>query len=112
MGRKGDAETNITTATRTRSLRVGDKDVAVGDHVYVSPPYSSRDGEPYLIARIIELPEPAEGEQARARVAYYFRMRDITSRWLSDFRTLLSHKKKPTTKAHKSLTFFFSLFFW
>jgi hypothetical protein len=76
-----------------KSLRVGDQEVVAGDHVYVSPPYSSRDGEPYLIARIMELPDPVEGEQARARVAYYFRTRDITARWISDFRALKSWKR-------------------
>ncbi|RSH90248.1 putative PHD type zinc finger protein with BAH domain-containing protein [Saitozyma podzolica] len=76
--------------------------VFVNDHVYVSPPWSDRDGTPYWVARIIEfLPPhstPKKGSrqssntagELQARVSLYYRPSDISGRNVSDFRLLLA----------------------
>jgi hypothetical protein len=61
------------------------------DHVYVAPPYSQRPaGDPYLIARIVNLPPTEPGEVPKARVAYYLRRRDVTNRLLADHRVIFA----------------------
>lgn len=74
------------------------------DSVFISAPWGSREGEPYMIGRIMEfLPStsiPAsnnpqdysEGSTTgpRARVAYYLRPRDISNRYISDFRLIVA----------------------
>ncbi|BGP15912.1 putative PHD type zinc finger protein with BAH domain-containing protein [Rhodosporidiobolus nylandii] len=81
------------------------------DHVYVSPPWDMRDGEPYLIGRIVEILQPSskpvareatpsssterkligpDTSQLRLRVNYYFRTRDITNRYVADHRVLVA----------------------
>ncbi|KAI5475580.1 PHD finger and BAH domain protein (Snt2) [Pseudohyphozyma bogoriensis] len=82
-------------------LSVDGKVLQVHDHVFVSPPWSTRDGEPYLIARIIAiLPSTSPSSHAstskhpsslpRLRVAYYLRPRDITNRYVADYRLVVA----------------------
>lgn len=79
------------------------------DHVFISPPWSKRDGEPYLIARIIDLlpplppvdaassshhfvpgHTPGSPNEARVRVAYYLRPRDISNRYVADYHLVVA----------------------
>lgn len=124
------------------------------DHIYVSAPWDDRDGEPYLIARVLEVvqptplpsasatatatpattksaksasssssagkaataPPPARAEtpsgketsagrvvvsahELRVRVAYYFRTRDITNRYVADHRLLVAAMHADTVPA-------------
>ena len=126
------------------------------DHIYVSAPWDDRDGEPYLIARVLEVVQPtplppsssssssstntpattkstksassssAAGKAAtapppraetpsgketsagrvvvsahelRVRVAYYFRTRDITNRYVADHRLLVAAMHADTVPA-------------
>lgn len=76
----------------------------LNDHVFVSPPWSYRMGEPYQIARVMDLlpPTPVRDSRSRAaasssnstiarvRVNYYLRVRDITNRYLADHRLILA----------------------
>ncbi|ODN75351.1 hypothetical protein L202_06527 [Cryptococcus amylolentus CBS 6039] len=73
--------------------------VAVNDHVYVSLPWSDRDGTPYNIARIIEfLPSSHSKKGTRAtgssdslvRLSLYYRPADISTRNVADYRLLLA----------------------
>ncbi|KAH8925695.1 hypothetical protein BT69DRAFT_1260097, partial [Atractiella rhizophila] len=64
--------------------------MAVTDHVYLSPPWSTRDSEPYLICRIMEFLEPRGNSYNKARVAYYLRQRDISARARSDGRQVVA----------------------
>jgi hypothetical protein len=75
------------------------------DHVFVSAPWTHRDGDPYLIARVMEV-LPAQSPStsgtsasssavtaasaARVRVAYYLRPRDISNRYIADFRLIVA----------------------
>ncbi|GAA6058119.1 hypothetical protein JCM3770_005947 [Rhodotorula araucariae] len=95
----------------------------VNDHVYVSAPWDDREGEPYIVARVLEIlqpqppkpsaasSDPANADKAttesaspapvsntgsgastdlRVRVAYYFRTRDITNRYVADHRLVVA----------------------
>ncbi|GAA6027490.1 hypothetical protein JCM8097_007887 [Rhodosporidiobolus ruineniae] len=96
----------------TSSLLVfNGRELVPNDHIYVSAPWDERDGEPYLIARIIEILQPSKPvdgasstsssatstprngpatSQLRLRVNYYFRTRDITNRYVADHRVLVA----------------------
>ncbi|KAL7424387.1 putative PHD type zinc finger protein with BAH domain-containing protein [Cryptotrichosporon argae] len=86
-----------TFATTSAKLANGEV-VHVNDHVYMSPPWSDRDGTPYTIARIIEfLPgssTPKKGVRQsadlRVRLSLYYRPSDISGRANSDARLLLA----------------------
>lgn len=129
------------------------------DHIYVSAPWDDRDGEPYLIARVLEVVQPApkqppppaaattsittkntaaaagakssssassssarsattavraetpsgketsagrivvSAHELRVRVAYYFRTRDITNRYVADHRLLVAAMHVDTVPA-------------
>ncbi|KWU46247.1 hypothetical protein RHOSPDRAFT_28511 [Rhodotorula sp. JG-1b] len=130
------------------------KPLVPNDHIYVSAPWDDRDGEPYLIARVLEVVQPtplppsssssstntpantkstksassssAAGKAAtapparaetpsgketsagrvvvsahelRVRVAYYFRTRDITNRYVADHRLLVAAMHADTVPA-------------
>lgn len=62
------------------------------DHVYVAPPCDTRDCSPYVICRIISLPDGTKPSTTAPtfRVAYYLRRRDVTNRSLSDHRTIFA----------------------
>ncbi|KAL1409778.1 putative PHD type zinc finger protein with BAH domain-containing protein [Vanrija albida] len=72
--------------------------VHVNDHVYISLPWSDRDGTPYNIARILEFVPPANKDHRKAarghanelhvRLAIYYRPSDVVGRNVSDFRLL------------------------
>lgn len=74
----------------------------LSDHILVAAPWHQREGEPYMIARVMEFLPPAsysdpaaassskEWDEDRVRVAYYLRQRDITSRYVADFRCILA----------------------
>lgn len=74
--------------------------VRVNDHVYVSLPWSDRDGTPYNIARIIEFLPPhtspkkgsrvAPSSDVMVRLSLYYRPSDISARNVADFRVLLA----------------------
>lgn len=74
--------------------------VRVNDHVYVSLPWSDRDGTPYNIARIIEFLPPhtspkkgsrvAPSSDVMVRLSLYYRPSDISARNVADFRLLLA----------------------
>ncbi|WRT65032.1 uncharacterized protein IL334_001974 [Kwoniella shivajii] len=75
--------------------------VAQNDHVYVSLPWSERDGTPYNIARIIEFLPPhttpkkgsrvvSSGSEIMVRLSLYYRPPDISLRPINDFRLLLA----------------------
>ncbi|KAK4688923.1 hypothetical protein P7C73_g1187, partial [Tremellales sp. Uapishka_1] len=74
--------------------------VAQNDHVYVSPPWSDRDGTPYIVARIIEflppLATPRKGSrrppstELQVRLSLFYRPSDISGRNISDFRMLIA----------------------
>jgi hypothetical protein len=62
------------------------------DYCFISPPWDRRDGEPYLVARIIEfisydLPSP-DSNPTRVRVAYFLRSRDVSTRYTNNPRLL------------------------
>ena len=70
-------------------------------YVFTSPrrckPNGLHAGEPYLIARIISLlpPLPSSSPSTsapapRAQVNYYFRPRDISNRYIADFRLIVA----------------------
>lgn len=107
------------------------------DHIYVSAPWDDRDGEPYLIARVLEVVQPTpksllpayvsadapsstksssraetptgketsagrvvvSAHELRVRVAYYFRTRDITNRYVADHRLLVAAMHADTVPA-------------
>ncbi|GJN89120.1 hypothetical protein Rhopal_002094-T1 [Rhodotorula paludigena] len=102
------------------------------DHVYVSAPWDDREGEPYIVARVLEILQPSskaalalpEGSNTdanpapasdsapssrsgstapttdlRVRVAYYFRTRDITSRYVADHRLVVATMHADTLPA-------------
>lgn len=103
------------------------------DHVYVSAPWDDREGEPYIVARVVEILQPqpakvvapsdtssstAKGDSAasppaaptsntgsvgstdlRVRVAYYFRTRDITNRYVADHRLIVATMHADTVPA-------------
>ncbi|EJD47915.1 hypothetical protein AURDEDRAFT_113199 [Auricularia subglabra TFB-10046 SS5] len=81
------------------TLRSGER-LHVNDHVYVSPPWDTRDGTPYAIARIMEFLPPKDGEQvhkgkgkerwSRVRVAWFYRPADVSDRQVSDARLVLA----------------------
>ncbi|GAA6010718.1 hypothetical protein JCM11491_002912 [Sporobolomyces phaffii] len=130
------------------------KPLETNDHVFVSPPWQDRDGEPYLIARVLEVLQPAnqpppppqmplslasltlpmtlvteddalepdtdrasspdlsnpstsapanrtanESTDLRVRVAYYFRTRDITNRYVADHRLIVATMHADTVPA-------------
>ncbi|CAK9782337.1 hypothetical protein CC85DRAFT_282380 [Cutaneotrichosporon oleaginosum] len=76
--------------------------VHINDHVYVSMPWSDRDGSPYIIARILEFVSAGnahkKGTNSRhvaknelhVRLSLYYRPSDISGRPVSDFRQLLA----------------------
>ncbi|KAJ3773251.1 hypothetical protein FB446DRAFT_733812 [Lentinula raphanica] len=73
-------------------------EVKVNDHVYVSPSWSTREGTPYSIGRIMEFLKP-EGASSlnsdslsytRVRLAWYYRPRDVSDRPAGDSRLLLA----------------------
>ena len=72
--------------------RAGELRRAFAAHVMVSVPWSRREGEPYLIARVMEvLPAmPATETGIRVRVAYYLRPRDISNRYIADHRLVVA----------------------
>ncbi|KAF9061938.1 hypothetical protein BDP27DRAFT_1406433 [Rhodocollybia butyracea] len=94
------AESSSTNAQSKRSvlLKTG-AEVKVNDHVYVSPSWSTRDGTPYSIGRIMEFLKP-EGSSlvadsdslpyTRVRLAWYYRPRDVSDRPGGDSRLLLA----------------------
>lgn len=106
------------------------------DHVYVSAPWDDREGEPYIVARVVEILQPQPAKQApssttaatapdttvaakrnqhspapashtgsvastelRVRVAYYFRTRDITNRYVADHRLIVATMHADTVPA-------------
>ncbi|KAJ3740275.1 hypothetical protein DFH05DRAFT_1426471 [Lentinula detonsa] len=83
---------------RTVLLKSG-VEVKVNDHVYVSPSWSTREGTPYSIGRIMEFLRP-EGSSSsfdfdalpytRVRLAWYYRPRDVSDRPAGDSRLLLA----------------------
>ncbi|GAA5870279.1 hypothetical protein JCM3774_004631 [Rhodotorula dairenensis] len=130
------------------------KPLVPNDHIYVSAPWDDRDGEPYLIARVLEVVQPTPKSQLpsnttttntsnatgaaksssaassssgrasstaraetpsgketsagrvvvsahelRVRVAYYFRTRDITNRYVADHRLLVAAMHVDTVPA-------------
>ncbi|WWD07955.1 hypothetical protein V865_006064 [Kwoniella europaea PYCC6329] len=75
--------------------------VAQNDHVYVSLPWSERDGTPYNIARIIEFLPPntspkkgsravGSGSELMVRLSLYYRPPDVSLRPINDFRLLFA----------------------
>ncbi|OCF37587.1 hypothetical protein I316_00713 [Kwoniella heveanensis BCC8398] len=74
--------------------------VAQNDHVYVSLPWSDRDGTPYNIARIIEFLPPhttpkkgsrvAPSSEVMVRLSLYYRPADVSARSIADYRLLLA----------------------
>ncbi|SGZ28370.1 BQ5605_C027g10323 [Microbotryum silenes-dioicae] len=97
----------------TGKLEVKGKVLEVNDHALVSAPWLDREGEPYLVARILEVLPPVvssgsstpttQGSSSkrpastkvsntvpRVRVNYYLRSRDITSRYVADFRLVVA----------------------
>ncbi|WWC87223.1 uncharacterized protein L201_002111 [Kwoniella dendrophila CBS 6074] len=75
--------------------------VAQNDHVYVSLPWSERDGTPYNIARIIEFLPPntspkkgsravSSGSEIMVRLSLYYRPPDVSLRPMNDFRLLFA----------------------
>ncbi|WWC59192.1 uncharacterized protein I303_101741 [Kwoniella dejecticola CBS 10117] len=75
--------------------------VAQNDHVYVSLPWSERDGTPYNIARIIEFLPPHTspkkgsrfqnlGSELMVRLSLYYRPPDVSLRPINDFRLLFA----------------------
>ncbi|KAJ4469273.1 hypothetical protein J3R30DRAFT_3687467 [Lentinula aciculospora] len=87
---------NIQTK-RTVLLKSG-IEVKVNDHVYVSPSWSTREGTPYSIGRIMEFLKPEGSSSAgfdslpytRVRLAWYYRPRDVSDRPGGDSRLLLA----------------------
>ncbi|GAA5860030.1 hypothetical protein JCM1840_001847 [Sporobolomyces johnsonii] len=95
-------------AVPTGPLVFDGKALVPNDHVFVSPPWDDRDGEPYLIARVLEILQPSKPaldaassssatssaypstSELRVRVAYYFRTRDITNRYVADHRLIVA----------------------
>ncbi|KAK4051246.1 putative PHD type zinc finger protein with BAH domain-containing protein [Microbotryomycetes sp. JL201] len=84
-------------SSKSVSLTLDGKPVRVNDHILVAAPWSERDGEPFHVARIIELlPPPSSSTsgkdtpESRLRVAYYLRPRDISTRYFADFRLLFA----------------------
>ncbi|ORY92456.1 hypothetical protein BCR35DRAFT_297872 [Leucosporidium creatinivorum] len=84
-------------APKSKNLTFDGKPVKVNDHVFVSAPWSHREGEPYLVARILELLPPSTASTStsaasvhRVRVAYYLRPRDISNRYIADFRLVVA----------------------
>ncbi|GAA5981852.1 hypothetical protein JCM10908_004638 [Rhodotorula pacifica] len=125
------------------------KPLVPNDHIYVSAPWDDREGEPYLIARVLEVVQPTPKSQLpaalagkpssssgrtssassssagkstaraetpsgketsagrvvvsahelRVRVAYYFRTRDITNRYVADHRLLVAAMHADTVPA-------------
>ncbi|TYJ52428.1 hypothetical protein B9479_006969 [Cryptococcus floricola] len=85
---------------QSTSIRLANGEVVVAnDHVYVSLPWSDRDGTPYNIARIIEfLPSSHSKKGTRAtgssdglvRLSLYYRPADISTRNVADYRLLLA----------------------
>ncbi|CDR48211.1 RHTO0S16e03642g1_1 [Rhodotorula toruloides] len=94
------------------------KPLVPNDHVYVSPPWDDREGEPYLIARVIEILQPVPKAasdsptppttsssrtvpttELRVRVGYYFRTRDITNRYVADHRIIVATMHSDTVPA-------------
>ncbi|GAA6018993.1 hypothetical protein JCM8202_000634 [Rhodotorula sphaerocarpa] len=113
------------------------KPLVPNDHIYVSAPWDDRDGEPYLIARVLEVVQPTpksllpayvsadapsstksssraetptgketsagrvvvSAHELRVRVAYYFRTRDITNRYVADHRLLVAAMHADTVPA-------------
>ncbi|WVF70081.1 hypothetical protein IAT40_004868 [Kwoniella sp. CBS 6097] len=74
--------------------------VAQNDHVYVSLPWSDRDGTPYNIARIIEFLPPhttpkkgsrvTPSSEVMVRLSLYYRPADVSARSIADYRLLLA----------------------
>ncbi|GMK59807.1 hypothetical protein CspeluHIS016_0900240 [Cutaneotrichosporon spelunceum] len=76
--------------------------VYINDHVYVSMPWSDRDGTPYIIARILEFVSAGNAHkrgtnsrhvaknELHVRLSIYYRPGDISGRPVSDFRQLLA----------------------
>lgn len=58
------------------------------DHVYLSAPWNTAEGAPWLIGRIVEFLDGASGDVTKLRVAYYLRPRDLNNRQVVDFRLL------------------------
>ncbi|KAL8280660.1 hypothetical protein RQP46_006983 [Phenoliferia psychrophenolica] len=85
-----------STTGGKKSTVVNGHSLAPNCHVFVSVPWSRREGEPYLIARVMEvLPAVAVSESttglgARVRVAYYLRPRDISNRYIADHRLVVA----------------------
>ncbi|KAM0787505.1 hypothetical protein ACM66B_003577 [Microbotryomycetes sp. NB124-2] len=86
------------STSKSDSLTLDGRAVRVNDHVFVAAPWSERDGEPFHVARVIELLPPASAAssssgdtpQHRLRIAYYLRPRDISTRYFADFRLLFA----------------------
>ncbi|WVQ84001.1 hypothetical protein IAT38_006146 [Cryptococcus sp. DSM 104549] len=86
--------------TVTSAKLANGESVCVNDHVYVSLPWSDRDGTPYNIARIIEFLPPhttpkkgsrvAPSSDIMVRLSLYYRPSDISTRNIADFRLLLA----------------------
>ncbi|GAA5970836.1 hypothetical protein JCM11641_004472 [Rhodosporidiobolus odoratus] len=98
-------------ATESGPLVFNHRSLQKNDHIYVSAPWEDRDGEPYLVGRILEILQPATAPPAREatpstskdrkligpdtsklrlRVNYYFRTRDISNRYVADHRVLVA----------------------
>ncbi|GAA5923198.1 hypothetical protein JCM1841_005926 [Sporobolomyces salmonicolor] len=104
-------------AVPTGPLVFDGKALVPNDHVFVSPPWDDRDGEPYLIARVLEILQPSKPatdaassssatssaypstSELRVRVAYYFRTRDITNRYVADHRLIVATMHADTVPA-------------
>ncbi|KAM0752172.1 hypothetical protein T439DRAFT_324248 [Meredithblackwellia eburnea MCA 4105] len=82
-------------ALKPKGSLVNGFDLVTNCHVFVSAPWSRREGEPYLIARVMEVLPPAKASTSsytgpRVRLAYYLRPRDISNRYIADFRLLIA----------------------
>ncbi|ORX34360.1 hypothetical protein BD324DRAFT_635569 [Kockovaella imperatae] len=89
----------VTQSYKVKSAKLANGEtVFVNDHVYVSPPWSERDGTPYNVARIIEFIPPdstprkgrGPSQEISVRLSLYYRQTDISARNVSDFRLLLA----------------------
>ncbi|WVQ76766.1 hypothetical protein IAR50_006440 [Cryptococcus sp. DSM 104548] len=85
---------------QSMSVKLANGEVVVpNDHVYVSLPWSDRDGTPYNIARIIEFLPPShmkkgarvmDASASLVRLSLYYRPADISARNVADYRLLLA----------------------
>lgn len=83
----------IMTATPSRIALKNDMQVRINDYVYISAPWAYGLGEPYMIARVMDIlqNEDQYGHWGwHVRVNLFLRMRDLTHRSNNDSRLLVA----------------------